>query len=169
MTEPINEGEEDSMGEEEIRGDLHQLLAALKENGHAQEVARADIYRKLEDVSRKQDNLPGMINDLERRQQKALEDMRRDFERLFVPRVEYDPKHQILLDKMAEYDRIIRESYASRDDYSNLKALVNRNTEEIASINKRNEGGLSRVTAIISIVVAIGTLIFSLAQHIILK
>ena len=166
---PLNNDEEDEvelMDNDEINRHLSRLLEALKENGRNSTEERRTLNIKLEDLSRKQDNLPILLNDLERRQQTALDMMRREFEKMFVPRVEFDPKHQVILDKIREYDVIIKEGNTARDEYAKYKAMVNQHGDAIKDLEEHNEGGMSRLVAWLSVLIAIASFLFTFFQHI---
>lgn len=148
--------------ENEIRGDLAKILDALRED-------RKSLYSKLEDLSRKQDNFPVLLSDLERRQSAAMDTFRRDIERLFVPRVEFDPKYQIIMDKIREYDRILSDSSNARDEYAKYKAKIDRHDDDLKELQNHNEGAWGRITGIIGIIIAVSSFLFNFLQHVSFK
>lgn len=141
-----------------LRGDVQRLLATLQENNRNAIEDRKSLQVKI-------DALPEMFNNLRREQQAALDSLKRDFERMFVPRSEYDPKYQIVQDRMAEYDRIIRESRSSQDEYSQLKQLVKTHSEDIEELQNRASGTSSRVVMWMSIAIAVASLAINLLSH----
>lgn len=159
--EQTNEPEEDGedMSESEIRQDLGKILEALRED-------RRSLNTKLEDLTRKQDGVPILLQDLERRQATALDTIRRDFERMFVPRVEYEPKHQVLLDKIRDYDAIISESNRARDEYAQFKAMIVRHDTDIKEMKQSSKETAAKVIAIIGAAIGILSFAINFLQHI---
>ena len=153
---PINRDDAD------LERELREALSAFKgSSGSA-----AIINAKLDEVARKQDNIPAMLSDLERRQQTALDVLRRDFERMFVPRAEYDPKHQFILDKLHEYDRIIAESRTNMVQYIEMQKDVKDLKTDVGALQSR---GSATWTRVLSIGAFLGTalgILFQVLQHI---
>jgi hypothetical protein len=145
-----------------IHAELQEALTLIKQNsGNA-----AGINAKLDEVARKQDTIPSMLADLERRQNQALDTLRRDFERMFVSHAEYDPKHQILQDKMREYDRLIAESAPKQVELINLRASVNQHSEDIKDIQEQPAGTFSRLTVGVAIVISVLSFLLNFFQHV---
>lgn len=159
MMTPLNG---DDMSESEIRGDLQKILEALRED-------RRQLYQKLEDVARKQDNVPVLLSDLERRQSTAMDTFRRDIERLFVPRVEFDPKYQIIIDKLKEYDSMISEGHRARDEYSKYKVVLENMVTDVKELQEHNQGTWGRTVGVISFIIAVCSFLFNFVQHISFK
>lgn len=142
-----------------LRGDVQRLLATLQENNRAAIEDRNRLQAKV-------DGIPEMFNQLRRENQAALEVLKKDFERMFVARASYDPEHKFILDKIAEYDRILREAKSSQDEYSQFKQQIKDNAEDIQNLQKHQDGAGSRVVMWGSIIIAIISLAINLLSHI---
>lgn len=101
-----------------------KILDEIRDNSKASHSDRILVQQKIDDLARKQDSMSGMIDAVRREQANAIDTLRRDFERLFVSRAEYDPKHQVVIDKIREYDGIIRDSQSKMGEYYDLKNTV---------------------------------------------
>lgn len=127
------------------------------------------ILQKLEEVSRKQDRIPDLISDVERRQRADLDTLRRDFERMFVSHAEYDPKHQVLLDKVKEYDQIVSAGRNRQDEYVKMRGTVEQNTDSIEHMKSHSAGLAARIIPWISLAIATAAVLLSYAQHITIR
>lgn len=167
--EPINNGESEGMPEKDIREDLGRLLETLKESNRASVADRQALSTKIEEVGRKQDNIPGLLADLERRQRMDLDSLRRDFERLFVPRAEYDPKHTILIEQIKDLESRMSAASTQRDEVITLKTQVRQLEEEVEELHKHSEGSTARVYATIGVLVSVVSLVLNLSTHLVIK
>lgn len=138
---------------------LQELLRTLQENGRNTAEERRLLTQKMDDLSRS-------LNDVRREQQSAIDSLRRDFERLFVSHAEYDPKHQIVLDKIREYDAILASSRAAQEEYVRYKAKVDELRTDLEDMKKRQEGAAGRILPWISIAIAIASVALTYLQHI---
>ncbi len=154
---PINE--RDGGG---LESELLDALATLRGSSGA----AAIINAKLDEVARKQDAIPSMLADLERRQQTALDTLRRDFERMFVSHAEYDPKHQIILDKLREYDRIVAEGRTGMVAYIGMQKDVDGLKMDVKDLQTKGSATWTRVMSIIAITGTIAGVLFQVLQHI---
>ena len=153
---PINKDDAD------LERELREALSAFKNSSGS----AAIINAKLDEVARKQDAIPSMLSDLERRQQTALDVLRRDFERMFVPRAEYDPKHQFILDKLHEYDRIIAESRTSMVAYVEMQKDVKDMKEDVKALQSRGSATRASVFSVIAVVGTLVGILFQVMQHV---
>ena len=153
---PINKDDAD------LERELREALSAFKNSSGSVAIINA----KLDEVARKQDAIPSMLSDLERRQQTALDVLRRDFERMFVPRAEYDPKHQFILDKLHEYDRIIAESRTNMVAYVEMQKDVKDLKVDVDTLQSRGSATWTRIFAIIAVIGTIAGILFQTLQHI---
>lgn len=143
---------------DDVRGDVQKLLSAIQENNKSAIEDRVRLTAKV-------DAIPEMFNQLRREQSQAIDSLRRDFERLFVPRAEYDPKHNVILDKIKEYDDIIRSSRAAQDEYSALKQTVKTHSQQILDLETHSGGTVNRVAMWISVAIAVLSLLLNFASH----
>lgn len=145
-----------------LEDEVRAVLSLIRSNASS----NSSMSLKLDELSRKADNIPGMLGDLERRQQAALEALRRDFERMFVSHAEYDPKHQFVLDKLREYDSIIAAGRDRTEEYVTLKAEVKQNTLDIKEMQALRSGALTRIGTWVGLVGGLIAIGLTLYQHI---
>lgn len=161
MTPPLPQGSNN-----DIRGDIQQLLAVLQSNGQAASMERDSINRKL-------DAIPTQFADLRREQATQIEAIRRDMERNFVPISKYDPEYRGIYKKLDEYDTIIRESRGQQSEYVTLRETVKSNTEDLLDLRvqlkdfkSRVSGTPGRLIPFIGIVIAVLSFLFTFLQHV---
>jgi chromosome segregation ATPase len=101
----------DPVGEQEIRGDLRDLLNALKDNRTATATQLAALDHKIDEIPSQLEQVrrdqTSAIDQLRREFQAGQIDLRRELQAMFVPRTEYDPKHAILIDRITKIETLI--------------------------------------------------------------
>ena len=136
----------------QIHEDIRQVINALSTN-------KLDMNARLEEISRKQQEIPEQFNKL-----------RQELVAMFVPRSEYDPKHAILVDKVNEVKAQLQlnaqEAGPMLQEYSVLKQTVKNNTDDIDEIRKRQAGTAGRIFPWIGAGVSVIALIITLLQHV---
>lgn len=147
---------------DDIRGDIQRLLATLQENNRAAAEDRIKLSAKV-------DAIPDMLNQIRREQSNAISELRRDFERLFVPRAEYDPKHQVLLDKIREYDQIISDSRKSQEEWVKRGERLNNINDELNKLKGRSSALAGRILPWVALALSFASVALTYAQHISVK
>lgn len=147
---------------DDIRGDIQQLLTAMQENSRQATQDRIQLQAKV-------DALPEMLNQIRREQSNAISELRRDFERLFVPRAEYDPKHQVLLDKIKEYDQIISEGRKNQEEWVKRGEKLNNINDELNKLKGRSSALAGRVLPWVALALSFASVALTYAQHVALK
>lgn len=138
-----------------LRGDLKELLGALQDN-------RAAIAQQLAELDRKVDEVPNKIEQMRREQAAQMQQLRIDFERLFVAKAEYEPRHAAVLSKIAEYDALVRESKKTTEDWIEMKGRVKTLERKV----EEDKGKMSRLLPWIALGISAVTALISVLQHI---
>lgn len=138
-----------------LRGDLKELLGALQDN-------RAAIAQQLAELDRKMDEVPNKIEQMRREQAAQMQQLRIDFERLFVAKAEYEPRHAAVLSKIAEYDALVRESKKTTEDWIEMKGRVKTLERKV----EEDKGKMSRLLPWIALGISAVTALISVLQHI---
>lgn len=148
------------------RADIEELVATLKESAKAYQEDRKAMAVKI-------DAIPDALDKIRREQTDQLRALRQDFERLFVPFTKYDPEYRFLMDKVREYDGIIKDSHTQMEEYYNLKNTVKQQGLDHQELSlafdkyKEHQSGLfSRVSPWILTAIAIISLVISVFQHV---
>lgn len=138
-----------------LRGDLKKLLGALQDN-------RAAIAQQLAELDRKMDEVPNKIEQMRREQAAQVQQLRIDFERLFVAKAEYEPRHAAVLSKIAEYDALVRESKKTTEDWIEMKGRVKTLERKV----EEDKGKMSRLLPWIALGISAVTALISVLQRI---
>jgi chromosome segregation ATPase len=133
---------------DDIRSSLRDLLVELQEN-------RKAINAQLDALNKKVDLMPDKV-----------EFLRREMLTVFISRSEYDPKHQILVDKQARYDRLLDERAKLDQAFVELKSTVEQQSKEIKANTERSASSSVRIIQFTAIVVAVAGFLLNLFQHI---
>lgn len=148
------------------RADIDEIAATLRAGTKAYQEDRKLMAAKI-------DAIPDALDKIRREQTDQLRALRQDFERLFVPFSKYDPEYRFLMDKIREYDGILKDSRAQVEEYYNLKNTVKQQGLDQQELSqafdkyKEHQGSwFTRVSPWILTAVALASLAINLFQHI---
>ena len=149
--------------------DMKALVDALKDN-------KATASHELASIAQKIDLLPAQFDSIRREQRDSIdalrrelgsrmEEQRRELLNYFVPRAEFDPRYKVVLDKIAEYDKMIADSRQESARYYGFVKDVEQNKADIAQLQDKGNTTFTRSVAIIATIISILSVLVTLASH----
>lgn len=135
-------------GQSDLEDTIRQLVTVLQDSRRALDQQFTDLkgeYAKQAD---------------------RLEALRKELPTLYVSRVEYDPKHTVILDRIKEYDQIIKDSQKTREEFIQLKSKVESHEDELEDLEDKMTSGPARIIQYISIAISIVTFLITLLHNI---
>ena len=141
---------------------LKQLASALRES-------RSGTDQKLEELSK---ILSQIVPDIRQLQRDVLL-MQADMRTRYVSREEYEPRHQILTDKIQQYDKMVAESAPARDRFVRLEEASKAHDKDIdglrldmAELDRRFRGIGARSLPWIGTALSLIALLLTFLSHV---
>lgn len=117
------------MDEEQQQTELiKQLTQVFQRQGNATD-------QKIEEVNK---TLNQIVPDIRQLQRDVLL-MQADMRTRYVSREEYEPRHQVIIDKMRQYDEMISASAPARDRFIRLEATNENQGKAIDALSTRQD------------------------------
>lgn len=86
--------------------DEQQDMTELQSIARAIQDYRSDVNKRLDELDRKFDTIPAQLESIRRESRADNDALRRELTALFVPRSEYDPKHVVLIERVAKLETV---------------------------------------------------------------
>lgn len=139
---------------------VEQLLKALKD--------RTPTDKQLEEINGR---LQVMAPQLAQLQRDVLV-MQGDMRTQFVPRSEYEPRHQQIVEKIQSYDQMVAASRPQQERFvrmetrlENVEKQLDVHNKDLEALDLRQRGAFTRALPIISAVIAALALVANFLQH----
>jgi seryl-tRNA synthetase len=141
---------------------VQQLTKALQDT-------RSDANKQLIELDQKLERLTPKIEQVQRDLLLLQADMRTQF----VPRTEYEPRHKVIEEKIAYYDRIILDSRPQQERFIRMESslnvhdkIFNDHAKLIEELDARQRGAGARIIPIIAAIVSGLALALNFLSHV---
>lgn len=105
------------------------------------------------------------LTDLERK----IDQLSRDIQNQFVTKLEYDPRHKYLEDKMEVFERHMLNSEIESRVFAVTQLEVKQLTEDVKELDIRQRGAAARAIPWITVSISLIALITAILQHVQLR